>query len=420
VDGSDNILINPVAERLLLAAFVQGKAEEPDLDLYTNEPGGECRRVLADVLRRHGRPQSPEALQLWLQAEEVSFPDAHVLFSLQVPGDVAQIDLGLRELSVRRRCEIGADKIAGLGIQGADDLEASIQEIATDVVAPLVRAKREDETANALDWARAHIDGEASGIAGYRSLWSPLFADLVGPLGQSIFMFVAGPPGVGKSVWCAMQMLDTARQGGVSVYCSPDMQNRRSLMRFASAISGIPYTKVWRHEPPKRSLLTPMEKQRVNAALDEIENLPLIFSGNASMPEFCSLCRREGADAATFDFVQKATIPGIPFTEMERTVSLSVNMLRDLTDQCFTLGVSHEKPEVGTGDPQLIFPWSSEPQKLLDIAAFFRRVNETPIVNLITKKNRDGPNGTIPYYFYKPLMRMFELPVKQNGISIEL
>lgn len=409
---------NPQSERLMLAAFVQGVVENLDVDLFTNDPGGEPRRMLAVLLSKNGRPGSAQALKLWIQAEAIAYPgDIDNLFSIPVPDNVFQVDQGLRELTVRRRCAAVADQYANLAQFGAEDLESAVGELHDYVMSPISGAQDKDETKDAVAWGRAHIDGEEEGQSGYTSEWSPLIAELLGPMGPSIFMLVAGPPGVGKSAWCAADALDKAQQGSLTVYCSPDMQPKRTLFRFASMLSGVPYVRMWRHSR-KKPVLTQLEKDRVHLALDTIENLPLVLSSEREMPDFARMCRRIGAESVYFDFIQQAEVSALgDLGVTERKVSIGVNLLRELTDVAFVCGVSHERPDVGD-EPELRFPWSSEPQKLLDIAAFIRRIKDTPLVRFVTKKNRDGPNGEVPYYFYMPLMRMVELKKRPAGIIV--
>jgi hypothetical protein len=216
-----------------------------------------------------------------------------------------------------------------------------------------------------------------------------------------------------------MDALDIARQGGRAIYCSPDMGARRSLLRMASVISHVPFTVIWRHRPPKKTTLTPFQADLVDAALDEIEMLGIQFWSDTDVPMFCAKARRHGFDAAYFDFVQKGDVPSVPEIGLsEKKVSICFNLLRDLTRHGFVCGVSHEKPDAGK-EPVLKFPWSSEPQKILDIVSFMRVVENAPVVRLITKKNRDGPPGEMAYYFYKRLMTLFELNRLPRGIVVD-
>lgn len=412
-------IFDPVAEDVMLAAFIQGKTELIEPGLFTNQIGGAQRRVIAYTLSRRGRPTSPAALGMWLRVEGLPGVEIDNLFSRPVPDGLDQIDAGLRELAVRRNCRLAADELDRVAEFGAEDIEGVVGDVHDRIVAPLRGIDEGQETERVLSWGRAHIRGEEGGEAGFSSLWSPTFDNLVGPRGPGIYMLVAGPPGAGKSCWCSMDALDLSRQGGRVIYCSPDMGARRSLLRLAAVISHVPFTNIWRHRPPKKTTLTPFQADLVDSALDEIEMLGIQFWSDTDMPAFCAKARRYGFDAVYYDFVQKGDVPSVPEVGLsEKKASICFNLLRDLTRFGFVCGVSHEKPDAGK-EPELKFPWSSEPQKVLDIISFMRVVENAPVVRHITKKNRDGPPGELAYFFYKRLMTLVELNRLPKGIAID-
>ena len=113
------VVSNPVAERLLLSAFVQGVVDDVDLSLFTNDEV-ENRRVWASVMVLNGRPGSPEALGLWLQDVQCGAEGIEALFAGDAPENVDQVEEALRTLAVRRNCVLGADELEQISLNGYD------------------------------------------------------------------------------------------------------------------------------------------------------------------------------------------------------------------------------------------------------------------------------------------------------------
>lgn len=395
------MIVDPSAELAALTAYVHGALPlEPEL--LTGE-----RRALALLFQSKGRPASPQAASVWVHAVSFSVDlDLAELFQTP-PENPDQIRQGLAQLAARRGLHHAGTALVRLAQGDSDDLAGEAEAILSRALRPLALVLSQDRTAEAFAFLEMLI--EQGRQSGWSLSWSPVFSSIVGPVGPTTMMALAGFPGVGKTVWALQTALDLACQGVKTMFVSADMGAERLLTRAVSLLSGVSYAAIWRNK------MTAFQKGQARAAKDELKLLPFKLEASADVINVTAKAKQQGIEAFFFDYVQLAHIPTIPGSDITTTqegVTAATRLMRTLAHQAFVCVISQRKQWEES------LAWSAALEQAPDVVFFMERVEGSPIVLLTFKKNRDGPTGSVPYYFHGPLMRMIELPVKTRGYEL--
>lgn len=381
------MLVSSEAEWHVLKAYAQGHLSEIDVEWFGSHECAGVARALAS-----GVPSSEEVLSVRLVNAGLDGSLAGSCFE-PVEYDSAVLH-ELRQLAARRILSVSvAEGMKRLAQRGQGDLLAEAQDLLAPVERLLSEAHKSKGLAPLVEWGRGYFQGKQYG---YRSQW-PCLDKVLGPLADNRLFVLSGRQKVGKSIWGLSLALDVAIQGGHVVFNSLDMGVERTFLRLVSALTGLPFTTMWRKE------MTAVEMHQYEEAAAFLEALPIDLVAIANVQEFGRAS--VGADMAVVDYLQLCS-SGRQVRSTTEEVTAIVHELKAQSRGRFMLAMSQLSRG---GDPY----WSAAIEQVADVLARLHRVEDYSkrVVQLNIELHRDGPTGKIPYYMFHEVERALEIPV---------
>ncbi len=411
------LLFDKEAEKLYLTAFIAGR-----IDTILPLMCTDLNRVIATVLSE-GRPESEANLSLALGKHGVNISVASLFDASVLPED-AQLDQlveGLSTLAVRRGVRGVSDSLVKLTqdptVTGVD-LRLQAEQMLESAFTPLDQVMLDDVTERTKEWFLRHLAGikDRHGDQTYYLSWAPLMGKIIGPLGRDTMLVIAGYTSYGKTIWSTRIALDLAQQGARVITCSPDMGPRKLWMRFISALSGLPYSKIDRHST-EHPTLTKWEIDKLMAAHEMMGQLEIRVERTNIVPELVGNAKRYGADALFVDYASLFRMPSLPGAEGVNYEQIAASCLQfaALTNEMLVVVASQVH---GTTPDLYALEWGKQLPNRADIVVWLDRDKERGITKVHVLKNRGGPLGQVPYYVLQPSMQPIELMVKVEGYSL--
>lgn len=400
-----------MAQDRVIGAYCQGKVEQLNPALFTGS-----RNAIVQILNMRGRPASAAVATMWMSISGIDV-EPTAWFDVPVGFDEAEAFLGeLRNLLFRRRCKEGSERLLSISQEGSADPMAEISELANWVTEPMIAAESaEDITQAAYEWAEDHIYGRED-VSGYWLKWSPSMGSVIGPRTPRQMLVVAGRQKSGKSAWTFRDALCAALQGCRVLYVSPDMGEKKCIIRLISMLSGVSYMRLWRHTKSQPVLLA-HEQTRANAAREYLRTLPIFFSSENDISQVFAETRRMEVEAVYLDYLGQFRAPGIPMQHLSQEMATAVTFwARRMANERFVCVISQVKTNSKPSAEGLA--WTPELKNMCDGAIWISEDSkESSIRWAETVANRGAP-GKVAYYMYGSTMWMEEVPVVTRGLSL--
>lgn len=402
-----------LAEERVIGAYCQGVIERLDSVLFTGQ-----RNAIVQIFNYRGRPASADVAAMWLAKSGIEYDIAR-WFVKSVTFDEADAFLDeLKGVLFRRRCKEASERLSTIAQEGSAEPMTEVAELANWVTEPMLSTENaEDKTEVAYKWAKDHIYGRED-VTGYWLKWSPLMGAVLGPRTSQQMIVVAGKQKSGKSAWTFRDALDAATQGCRVLYISPDMGERKCIIRMMAMLSGVSYMRLWRHTK-EHPILSALEQARADAALEYLHSLPIVFSDENDVSKVFMEARRIKAGAVYLDFLGQFKAPGVPVQHLSQEMATAVTFwARRMANERYTCVISQVK--TGSKPSAEGLAWTPELKNLCDGAIWIRQDDKNVSIRWAeTVANRGAP-GVVAYFMYGNTMWMEEIAVVTRGKGISL
>lgn len=402
--------MSELAQEKVIAAYCQGVIESLDQSLFTGQ-----RSAIVQIFNHRGRPASADVATMWFASSGIE-ADPEPWFGKQVGFDEVEAFLQeLRSILFRRRCKEASERLSIIAQEGSSDPMTEVSELANWVTEPMLGAETsKDATEAAYEWAENHIYGRED-ISGYWLKWSPLMGAVLGPRTPRQMIVVAGKQKSGKSAWTFRDALDAAIQRARVLYVSPDMGEKKCLIRLISMLSGVSYMRLWRHTKSHPILLA-HEQARANVAREYLHTLPIFFSSESDISQVFAESRKLEINAVYLDYLAQFKAPGVPVQHLSQEMVTAVTFwCRRMANERYTCVISQVK--TGAKPSAEGLAWTPELKNMCDGAIWIEFDEKEDIRWAETVANRGAP-GKVAYYMYGHTMWMEEIPLITRGLSL--
>lgn len=403
--------MSELVQERAIAAYCQGVIDKLDPSLFRGNYA-----AIAQIINQRGRPPSADVASMWFATSGIDV-DPRPWFNNSITFNEADAFYAeLRSWLFRRRCKDASERLLSISQEGSGDPTVEVQELANWVTEPMIVIESpEDGTKVAFDWAHDHIYG-LTDASGYWLKWSPAMAAIIGPRTARQMLVVAGRQKSGKSAWTFRDALDAAMQGCYVLYVSPDMGERKCIIRMISMLSGVSYMRLWRHTKDAPVLLA-YEQERAEVARKYLQTLPIMFSSENDISQVFAQARRMGAEAVYLDFLGQFKAPGVPVQHLSQEMATAVTFwARRMANERFTCVISQVKTNAKPSAEGLA--WTPELKNMCDSAIWIGEDEAKEGVRWAeTVANRGAP-GKVGYWMYGNTMWMEEIPVMHRGLSL--
>jgi len=322
----------------------------------------------------------------------------------------------VREMALRREMIAVGREIVELARDEEEDVFEAIDGASRKLVQLFDGQKTE------LPPLRAHLlrtikeidemtKGERKGLAsGF-----PTLDYMTGGWGEGDYVIIAGRPSTGKTSFALNIAYNVASGGCGVIFFSFEMTETQLCKRLLAAVSKVSFLKI------KSGALTDEEMERVVQASREIENLPLhiLYCPGFSILKLKSLVKREklqnkSLKLVVVDYIQQIAIDGKRESRQQEVSEIS-NQLKLLAGEAkvVVLAISQLNRAVETRQnkrPLLSdLRESGSLEQDADFVGFLFREDESETeTELIIRKQRNGPTGTVYLRFIPSQQRFIE------------